>query len=124
MVVGSAQLTKRLPYIFISLLGKTLSYVSFAKDLGVYIDQYLNYGVHITKSASSCMRQLLQISRIKCLLDHEKTLLLLINSFGFSKLFYCSSVWGTHLNVYKNFGFINGVDSEATESGLALYDLY
>ena len=33
------------------------------------------------------------IRRIKHLLD-KKTLLLLINSFVFSKLFYCSSVWG------------------------------
>ena len=34
-----------------------------------------------------------QIGRIKQLLD-KKTLLLLINSFVFSKRFYCSSVWG------------------------------
>lgn len=37
--------------------------------------------------------QLVQINRIKRLL-HKKTLLLLINRFVFSKLFYCSSVWG------------------------------
>ena len=39
------------------------------------------------------MNQLVQIGRIKHLLD-KKTLLLLINSFVSSKLFYCSSVWG------------------------------
>ena len=39
------------------------------------------------------MNQLVQIGRIKQLLD-KKTLLLLINSFVFSKRFYCSSVWG------------------------------
>ena len=93
VVVGSAQLIKRLPHISLSLLGKTILPVSFVKDLGVYIDQYLTYDVHITKTASSCMNQLVQISRIKHLLD-KKTLLLLINSFVFSKLFYCSSVWG------------------------------
>ena len=93
VVVGSAQLLKRLPNISLSLLGKTISPVAFAKDLVVYVDQYLNYDVHTTKTASSCMNQLVQISRIKHLLD-KKTLLLLINSFVFSKLFYCSSVWG------------------------------
>ena len=92
VVVGSAQLIKRLPHISLSLLGKTISPVSFVKDLGVYIDQHLTYDVHITKTASSCMSQLVQISRIKHLLD-KKTLLLLINSFVFSKLFYCSSLW-------------------------------
>ena len=70
-----------------------ISPVSFAKDLGVYVDQHLNYDVHTTKTTSSCMNQLVQISRIKHLLD-KKTLLFLINSFVFSKLFYCSSVWG------------------------------
>ena len=93
VVVGSAQLIKRLPHISLSLLGKTISPVSVAKDLGVYIDQYLTYDVHVTKTVSSCMNQLVQIGRIKHLLD-RKTLLLLINSFVFSKLFYCSSVWG------------------------------
>ena len=54
---------------------------------------YLTYDVHVTKTVSSCMEQLVQIGRIKHLLD-KKTLLLLINSFVFSKLFYCSSEWG------------------------------
>ena len=39
VVVGSAQLIKRLPHISLSLLGKTISPVSVSKDLGVYIDQ-------------------------------------------------------------------------------------
>ena len=92
VVVVSTQL-KTLPCISFSLLGKSISPVSFARDLGVYIDQCLTCVLHITKSASSCMKQLLQISRIKQLLD-KKRLLLLMNSFVFSILFYCSSVWG------------------------------
>ena len=92
VVVGSAQLIERLPPISLSLLGKTISPVPFAKDLGVYIDQYLTCDVHITETASNCMNQLVH-RRIQHLLD-KKTLLLLINSFVFSKLFYCSSVWG------------------------------
>ena len=102
VVIGSAQLLKRLPHISLSLLGKTISPVSFAKDLRVYVDQHLTYEVHITKTASSCMNQLVQISRIKHLLD-KKTLLFLINSFVFSNLFYCSSVWGntSKCNLHK-----------------------
>jgi len=50
------------------------------------------------------MNQLVHIRRIKHLLD-KKTLLLLINSLVFSKLFYCSSVWGNtstgKRNLYK-----------------------
>ena len=94
VVVGSAQLIKKLPPISLSLLGKTIFTSSvLPRILGVYIDQCLTYDVHISKTASSCMNQLVHIRRIKHLLD-KKTLLLLINSFVFSKLFYCSSVWG------------------------------
>ena len=93
VVVGSAQLIKRLSHISLSLLGKTISPVSIAKDLGVYIDQYLTYYLHVTKTVSNCMNQLVQIARIKHLLN-RKTLLLLVNSFVFSKLFYRSPVWG------------------------------
>ena len=50
VVVGSAQLIKRLPHISLCLLGKTFSPVSFAKDLVVYIDSHLTYVVHITNS--------------------------------------------------------------------------
>ena len=102
VVIGLPQLTKKLPAVSLSLLDKTISPVPVAKDLGVFIDQGLTYNVHISKTASGCMNQLVQINRIKHLLDN-KTLLLLINSFVFTKLFYCSSVWGntTKSNINK-----------------------
>ena len=62
--------------------------VIVAKDLGLYLDQSLTYSDHITKTASNCMHKLIEINRIKHLLDN-KTLLLLMDSFIFSKLFYC-----------------------------------
>ena len=55
VVVRSAQLIKRLPHISLSLLGKTISPGSVTKDLRVYIDHYLTYDVHVTKTISSCM---------------------------------------------------------------------
>ena len=32
------------------MLGKTVSPVSFAKDFGLYVHQYLTYDVHSTKT--------------------------------------------------------------------------
>ena len=77
-----------------TLLGKeiTLTPVPVAKDLGVYIDQSLTYNDHIAKTTSNCIFKLIQISRIKHLLD-RKTLLLLMNAFVFSKMYYCSPLW-------------------------------
>ena len=109
LVLGLPQLTSQLPAISLTVLGETLSPVLVAKDLGVYLDQCLNYNIHITKSASTCFLQLVQVNGVKRLL-HIKSLLLLINSFVFSKLFYCSSVWGNRvksninqLQLAKNF---------------------
>ena len=73
-------------------MGKNIEPVTTAKDLGVYIDNSLNYNDHINKISSSCIYKLIMINRIKYLLD-KKTILLLIHSFVFNKLLYCSSVW-------------------------------
>jgi len=73
-------------------LGKEITPVPVAKDLGVYIDQSLTYIDHIAKTTSNCIFKLIQISRIKHLLD-RKTLLLLINAFVFTKMYYFSTVW-------------------------------
>lgn len=48
------QLTSQLPAMSITVPGKTISPVLGAKDLGVYLDQCLNYNIRITKSASTC----------------------------------------------------------------------
>ena len=67
------------------------------KDLGVHLDACLSYNEHITKTVSNCLLILKQINRIKHLMD-RKTLLLVINSFVFSKLLYCSTVWSNTSN--------------------------
>ena len=83
MQISLQEHLKSLP-ISLSLLGKTISSVSFAKDLGVYVDQYLTYDVHTTKTAS-------------------RKHFYYLNSFVFSKLFYCSSVWGNI--IYTNYSW-------------------
>ena len=85
-------LLRRLPTVPVSMLGMEITPVTVAKDLGIHIDQSLTYNDHITKTASSCLHKLIQINRIKHLLD-KKTLILLMNCFICSKLLYCSTVW-------------------------------
>lgn len=101
LVVGVPQLLRQLPDFTITLCGKPISPIPVAKDLGVFLDQYLSYDEHIRKTVASCMNKLIQINRIKHLLDKE-TLLLIINSFVFSRLFYCSSVWSNKLQLVQN----------------------
>ena len=82
----------RVPSVAISILGKRNNTCSCCARPGRFIDQYLTYDEHLTQTAAKCLCKLVQINRIKHLLDKE-TLLLLINAFVFSKLFYCSTVF-------------------------------
>ena len=91
VVVSLPQLTSQLPAISLIVLGKTISPVLVATDFGLYLDQCVNYSIHITKTSSTCSHPLVQVNRIKHLLD-RKSLMLLVNSFVFSKLVYCSFV--------------------------------
>ena len=68
----------------VSLMGKIIEPVTMAKDLGVYIDNSLNYNDHITKISSSCIYKLIMINRIKHLLD-KKTILLLFTLLSLIK---------------------------------------
>ena len=102
LVVGVPQLLRQLPDFTITLCGKPISPIPVAKDLGVFLDQCLSYNEHIRKTVASCMTKLIQINRIKHLFDKE-ALLLVINSFVFSRRFYCSSVWSntSATNIHK-----------------------
>ena len=97
LTVGVPQLLQKLSSFNITLFDKELTPVPVVKDLGVLLDTCLSYNEHITKTASNCFLKLKQINRIKHLLD-RKTLLLVINSFVFSKLLYCSTVWSSTSN--------------------------
>ena len=101
LTVGVPQRLKSLPPLSVTLLGESMEVVPAAKDLGVIVDKYLNYNEHVTKTVSNCFFKLSRINRIKHLLD-TKTLILLINSFIFSKPFYCSTVWSNTTKTNKN----------------------
>ena len=91
-VIGVSQLIRNLPPIPpIKILGKVINPVPVVKDLGVSIDCYLNYNENTKELVSNCMFKLSRINRIKHLLD-RKTILLLMEVFVFSKLFYCSTI--------------------------------
>ena len=87
LVIGVPQLLRQLPDFTTTLSGKPISSTPVAKDLVVFLDQCLSYDEHIRKTVASCINKLIQINIIKHLLD-EETLLLIINSFVFSRLFY------------------------------------
>ena len=90
-MIGMPQLLNKLPTASVQMLGKEITPSTVAEDLGIYSDESLTYNEHIAKTVSTYLHKLVQINRIKHLLDKE-TILLLISSFVFSKSFYCSTV--------------------------------
>ena len=92
MVFGARKMLPKLQDITLSLLGKDLLPSKTAKDLGVLLDPHLLYNNHIIKIVSSCMSRLGHINLVKHALD-RRTLLIVMNTLVFSKLFYCSNVW-------------------------------
>ena len=56
------------------------------------MDCNLMYNEHVTQVTSKCIGSLCQINGVKHLFD-KHTLVTIISSLVFSKLWYCSSVW-------------------------------
>ena len=102
ILFGVSYILSRLPTISIEFLGQLLTPVPTCKDLGLTLDSHLSFNSHISTLTSSLLSSLCQINRVKHLFS-EDTLLLIINSLVFSKLFYCATVWSgtTNYNLKK-----------------------
>ena len=95
LLLGTPQMLARVPKGFgVTLLSKEILPSCSAKDLGVIVDSHLSFDEHVTEVVSKCIGSLCQINRVKHLFDRS-TLVTIINSLVFSKLFYCSSMWAS-----------------------------
>ena len=95
LLVVTRQLMDKMPtFPSLSFLGKTQKPVDSAKDLGVTLNSHLTYISHISNLFSTCISKLCQINRVKQSFNKD-TLILMITSLDFNKLFYCSCVWSS-----------------------------
>ena len=88
-------MTSKLNEFHLSLLGKDISPVQSARDLGVILDPNVTFDSHITTTVSECIARLSQINLVKHCLD-KNTLLTVIHALVFSKMYYCSNVGKYH----------------------------
>ena len=85
----------RMPKGFgVTLLSKEILPSCSAKHLGVIVDSHLSFDEHVTEVVSKCIGSLCQINWVKHLIDRS-TLITIIISLVFSKLFYCWSMWAS-----------------------------
>ena len=86
----------------LSFLGKDISPVQSARDLGLILDPNLTFDNNITTTVSECIsRRLAQITSncVKHCLD-KNTLLTVIHALVLSKIYYCSHLWINITNKY------------------------
>ena len=88
---GTHQMLKCVAPQSIMFLGNELKISDSVKHLGIILDSQLFFNDHIDYLVASLMSKLCSINRINHLLDH-KTIITVIHSLVFSKLYYCSCV--------------------------------
>ena len=69
--------------------------LTFTKDLGVYVDEELNWKIHINKITKSC-KQLCSWALSVFHTRNKDTMLTIFNSLIRSKLEYCAEIWHPH----------------------------
>ena len=72
--------------------GSCIRFLSCAKNLGVWLDENLNFATHIRKVVSSSFMVIRGISKIKFFLPHED-LCSIVCSLVLSKLDYCNALY-------------------------------
>ena len=114
LILGTLQMLAKLSdNVYITLLNMRITPSKSVKNLGVVMDCSLTYNERISN--------LCQINRVKHLFDNH-TLVTIINSLVFSKLYYCSSVWAN--TTKKHFSTIQAVQNFAARivTGTRKYD--
>ena len=75
-----------------SIGNNVVEVASLVKLLGIYIDDQLNFNLHISNICRSAFKQLSALVRLKCFLGFEESKVL-INSFILSNFNYCPLIW-------------------------------
>ena len=92
--IGSRQYIARIPKDSkIKFGSKFICPSSSVKNLGVHMDQYLSYDVHINEITKKITGTLFYLNRISDRFDLE-TRTMLVQSLVISNLNYCLRIWG------------------------------
>ncbi len=92
--IGSRQLLSLIPPDTISLVGDIIHPSTNVKNLGVYLDRYMTFDVHVNELNKKVVGILMHMYRIS--LNFEKrTLTIVVQSLVLSLVNYCIRIWGT-----------------------------
>ena len=92
--IGSRQNISKIPHdLHINFDGNELTPSHSVKNLGVHIDRYMTFNVHINEMHHKVMGILMYLNRIKNNLP-PSTRTLVVQSLALSVINYCSKIWG------------------------------
>lgn len=96
--IGTRQLISKIPInTKIRLHDSTIQPTTHVKNLGVYIDRYMAFDIHISEIHKKVMGILMFLNRVKDYFDKE-TRKIIVQSLVLSILNYCNIVWGSSNN--------------------------
>ena len=94
IIIGSRQLISSIPVEIELHFGEAIiKPVSSVKNLGLYMDQYLLYDVHINYITRKVNGILMFLNRIKDNFD-KATRIMIVQSLALSTINYCLKIWG------------------------------
>ena len=94
MFIGSRQLISRIPDNITIYFGETeITPSRSVKNLGLYMDQFLLFDIHVNHICKKVNGTLMILNRLKDTLDRT-TRLIIVHSLALSVINYCSKIWG------------------------------
>ncbi len=93
--IGNRQLLSRIPNnTTIKLNGTTITPSNHVKNLGLYIDRYMSFDVHINELNKKIMGTLTYMNRLSD--NFQKTTrVIIVSSLVLSIINYCIRIWGS-----------------------------
>ena len=94
--IGNRQLLSRIPpNTTINFNGDIIYPSSCVKNLGVYMDRYMVFDVHVNELIKKVNGILMYINRIGDLCDKQQTRIIIVQSLVLSLIHYCLRIWRT-----------------------------
>ncbi len=121
--IGNRQLLSRIPRdTFINCDGEHISPNTYVKNLGVYIDRYMLFDVHISEVNKKVMGLLMFIRRISDNFD-KPTRIIVVQTLVLSLMNYCICIWGsTNVTLLHRIQKLQNFAAKVAIGGASKYD--
>ena len=101
IVFGTKAMLKNFPAVTINFRGTIIQESRTVKNLGLYMDRYLNFTDHVSRLVSKCTGTLIALIHIKHTLPRS-AIRPIVNALVMSSVRYCLAIYGTCTSTEKH----------------------